>query len=141
LSPLSIAKGIKENKGDKMKKKIYYKAVKEMDGKIVSCVAGNKAEVEYKIGEFVSAPKWLADKDYHLFVFDNLKDAKEFCKCQGIIYKAECEDEIKRKPKFGYHGAIEDGNLDLDCDYDYPDGTKMFKQVKLLKKVKHEYEY
>jgi len=115
--------------------KKYYKVVYEIiDGNLMSCVAGGKAQVEYKINEWAKAPKWLADKGYHLCVFKTKKDMFE----SGFIgryFIVEIKNKIKKLPKFCNAADIHHGII-IENDRDWPEGTVMAKQVKLIREVK-----
>ena len=45
---------------------------------ILRSIASGKAMVIYKVGRWVRAPRWLREKGYHLFCFNNLEAAEEF---------------------------------------------------------------
>jgi hypothetical protein len=118
--------------------KIKYKVVRDgLYGDTQSVVAGLKAKVKYKVGEWVQAPKWLFDAGYHLCVFDKLEDAKEFkdgfVYCS--IYKCEVEGEIKNLPEKLSTVSLLCGELNPAITPIWAPGTEMYKMVKLKDKV------
>jgi len=49
---------------------IVYKVARTgRTGKLYSCVAKQLAQIEYKIGKWAKAPRWLAREGYHVLVF------------------------------------------------------------------------
>jgi hypothetical protein len=84
-----------------MKKKRYYKITTEIAGGQVSFIVFNsKAEVQYQIGEWAEAPDWLAKKGYGLFVFDSLKNVRDFARKIGDqsrtkIWRCETKGNMK----------------------------------------------
>ncbi len=117
----------------------YYKVVnKERSGALISIYVDGKAKVEYKIGEFVEAPDWLAKEGYHLLVFDNLKDALTFYEedVSLQLFECECKDEVELK-EYLSTSFLEIGCLrSLTIIFGWPEGTRMFKRVKLIKRVR-----
>lgn len=132
--------------------KIYYKAVRKIDDKLYSFSAYGKAKVEYKVNEYVQAPEWLRKKDYHLLVFDNLKDCINFLKPMehvDKIYTCKIKGKIEKLPailNFYYlsHSSMvrarifytEEGKIRTDILCTWPIGTIMAKKVMLLEEVK-----
>jgi hypothetical protein len=111
-----------------------------------SALARGKAEVCYKVGQYVEAPAWLANQGYYLLVFGKLDDAK-------IYYKALKENKHYLLASFEIWEAQAQGIVDpgqtLGGDLDkleqgilIPDGyllrnvgTLFAKRVKLVKRV------
>lgn len=109
----------------------FYKSLlKTTTGQLVSSAADGKAEVEYEIGRWVKAPDWLAKKGYHLCVFDSLDTAKGY---GHQVWECEVEFEVKL-PKLGILQYLALGEL-YTLDGQWINGTRMFKRVKILKKV------
>ena len=116
--------------------------------KITSCDNGSyavlsKASVKYGREKWAEAPKWLAEKGYHLLVFETLDDTVNFVRpysngvlpeC-GCIWMCECEDEIDPIPDMGYWFDVGLGNLTMGPCGEWPPGTRMFKRVKLLHRI------
>lgn len=103
------------------------------EGLPTSCSMANKAMVTYKRGEFVEAPRWLSKEGYHLLVFDNLEHAEDFW--GEAIWKAEAEEEILLLPKRHSISLTDAGELIGDTG-SWPTGTRMYKRVKLLEKIR-----
>jgi hypothetical protein len=119
-----------------MNKKIYYKITNYELG---SWITENKAYVQYKVWEFVTAPDWLASQGYHLLVFDNIKDAKHnFCHLNDILWKCEVKDIQEGLPACHYVHEINNGFLSKSNTKTimWPAGTIMVKAVKLIKEIK-----
>lgn len=100
-----------------------------------SRIVDGYAEVEYKEGKFVHAPRWLARRGYHLLVFDSIERAVEFVGYQSAsIWESEATGEVELPPfldghVLGYYKKfVEDYGT-------WPKGTKMYKRVKLLRRV------
>jgi hypothetical protein len=119
----------------------YYKVVRQIENyerkKFVSLWAGKGAEVEYKIEEFVSAPKRLAKQNYHLLVFDDLDTAIKFNNTWGLIFECEIKGKIWILPAIcdlfamRYYGV----RKPYPEKEEWPQGTVMAKQVKLLRRI------
>jgi hypothetical protein len=111
-----------------------------------SALARGKAEVCYKVGQYVEAPAWLANQGYYLLVFGKLDDAK-------IYYKALKENKHYLLASFEIWEAQAQGIVDpgqtLGGNFDklergilIPDGYLLrnvgalfAKRVKLVKRV------
>lgn|GEM_PF-2843074 len=129
--------------------KKYYKLTTELDGKQYSFfVSGTNAGIEYKINEWVKAPKWLAEKGYHLFVFNNLKNVKRFVEGFGFnkttrlcynkttrLWLCEIEDKFDTLPYYISTWNLLVGSTMPNIDCTFPKGTVMAKKVKLIKQV------
>ena len=115
----------------------YYKVVSlNNDGTLISNVSLGKAMVHYKVGEWVSAPQWLASQGYHLFVFRGLKGAEAFqCFDEDLVYKCLVRGVAHELPKFlqAYDLAI--GRFKACKGAVFSPGTKMVEQVKLTELV------
>ncbi len=119
-----------------MSKKIYYKITNKELG---SYMAKNKAYIQYKIREFVTAPDWLAKQGYYLLVFDSLEHAKnECCSFNDKIWKCEVRDIQKNLPCCHYIYEVSKGFLPKNKTniITWPKGTIMAKEVKLIKEIK-----
>lgn len=109
--------------------------------KRISVAAEGKASVEYYEGKWVKAPEWLWQKGYGLVVFDNKLAAESFweeClfKQKRIeLWVVEAKGRIKKLPPMLQIDYLRLGKLKPDfCNW--PLGTEMYKQVKLLKRLK-----
>ena len=123
----------------KMKNKRYYKITTEIAGEQVSYfVYGAPAEVKYPIGEWAKAPKWLAKRGYGLFVFDGLKNAREFSKlcASPRLWKCEVDGIFDRLPLSISSLGLNSGRVIKLRAKNYPKGTVMVKKVKLIRQVK-----
>jgi hypothetical protein len=99
-----------------------------------SAFTEGKAEVCYKVGEYVEAPAWLASQGYHLFVFDSLLDAiKALYPGAFELWEAEAQDVQEPKDLSGMRcdklqeGILEPGGYSLSGP-----GVLMAKRVKLV---------
>jgi hypothetical protein len=120
-----------------MKRK-YYKVVLDMGDDLLSCWVDGKAQVEYKINKWVSAPNWLTDKGYHLCVFKSLKVAKIYLlvvipRC--CIFECEVKGIKTKLPIMLGVDNLMNGEFYPICNK-WPQGTVMAKQVKLIREVK-----
>jgi hypothetical protein len=120
-----------------------YKAVRRKihNGRVqyTSVLAIGKAEVCYKVGEYVEAPDWLARRGYHLFVFDSLDDAiNAFPYTQSVFELWEAEAQGVREPRdipgmcFSKlaEGVFKPSGMSLGGK-----GVLLAKRVKLVRKV------
>ncbi len=104
--------------------------------------------IQYKVGEFIRGKL-----ESGLFVFDSLENARHFVRTLSYwplqIYEAEVKQSVR--PIFvgdGFQTNIYKGLITILkrkknkkrylhlIDKDMPEGTKCFKQVKLIKRVK-----
>ena len=138
---------------------IVYKVLRK---DMKSAWATNKSMVTYKIDKWVFAPKWLAKMGYHLLAFRTLRDAKNFSALNGVIYRkrdpqrhlyenqcgeiyrAEAREATTILPTM-VHNLCTDTKMRFmnylnthigGSIYEFPKGTIMCKQIKLIKKVK-----
>jgi hypothetical protein len=113
--------------------KKYYKVVKEG---LKSLVVDGKAKVQYKIGEWVSAPEWAQKEGYHLLVFDSLEIAKLWKgNIQVFIFEVEIKNKIKKMPLSCSYCHVCCGELIPSGVVIWPPGTVMAKKVKLVRRV------
>lgn len=134
---------------------MYYKVVKQEKGRYYSSsLKGTVWMMEYKIG------KWVKPQIGQIFIFDNFKKAKQFAKIsQEMFFKVRMsifEIEVKSKVKklnkiyfplwddirlweklWKFEKDDEDfSELENAVFYkDFPDGTCMVKEIKLVKKI------
>ena len=106
---------------------------------LTSYAAAGAAEVVYEPGQWVEAPEYMASAGYHLLVFDTLKQALSFTR-GAPVWEAECMEEITELPRFAFtieysYGTAPLQDLLHDGLHEWPRGTRMFKRVKLLRKV------
>jgi hypothetical protein len=119
--------------------KVYKVVGRLYTGDLVSCTVYGAAEVCYKVGEFVQAPGWLAKHGYHLVVFDTFNNAKKFIgEWDNLeIWEADAEERVELVPQMALNvisGMIY-GNTFLNI---WPDGTRMYKRVKLLRRITND---
>ncbi len=130
----------------KMNKKRYYKITTEIAGGQVSFIVFNsKAEVQYQIGEWVEAPEWLAKRGYGLFVFDGLKNAREFARefadlSRTKMWRCKIEGKYKKLPPNLSVDGINRGIIVPAEAKDFPKGAVMAKRVKLIRQIKTKRE-
>ena len=119
---------------------LIYKAVlRNRLSQLVSVSAYGKAEVEYHIDEWVSAPSWLARKGYYLLAFNAKAQAYRFCSTwadSAEVYVAEAEGEILPLPIQLYPSTVASGSANKKYNWgEWPTGTRMFERIKLLTRV------
>jgi hypothetical protein len=114
---------------------VYKVAYRDIEGNIVSRIAELAAEVIYKVDKFVSAPEWLAEMGYHLLVFESKKRAEKWhCSRFAEIWEAEAEDEVPLPDKLHLGYLLTYSKTEFS-GADWPGGTRMYKRVKLLRRV------
>jgi hypothetical protein len=118
----------------------HYKVVSKISGSYYSALAKDKAKTHYQVGKWVKAPDWLAEKGRHLTVFKCKFSAIDFIdhnsevRCPKI-FRCLVKNSVRRiQNKCSLH------NLSYGKIYpigdNWPQGTKFYKQVKLIEKVK-----
>jgi len=119
---------------------IRYKVVKKTKKGYTSAFAKYSAKVTYKIGEFVTAPTYLRKEQYHLLVFDSLENAKRYArKINRKTMKIFRCEVLNKTPLRGKRGIafVQKSYFHLPFfGDDWPTGTEMWEQVKLLEEVK-----
>jgi len=115
--------------------KTYYKVVKT---DLTSRYAEGKAEVQYKVGEYVCAPSWLPEEHKVLFVFKSLRSAKNFVQLMLIssgvkIYECKVK-KIERLPRYLETSYLADGEIVFLSNW-FPSGTEAVREVKLMRKI------
>lgn len=112
---------------------IVYKVVHRYKTNILtSYAAEGQSEVKYEPGEFAKAPEWLAEKGYHLLVFDHLDAALDFSP-KAEVWRAEAEEEMELPKRLTFASLF--GGFIKTYEDNWPKGTHMYKRVKLLEKV------
>lgn len=123
---------------------IYYKVLSYKNGNLYSCIAGGNAQIQYKKDEFVQAPEWLQKINYHLLVFDSKLTAIDFMRNnpggKTVLYTCEIKNIIKNLPLcFSFPGLLNKLTNFTTFNYpnliNWPNGTIMVKEVKLIKEV------
>jgi len=116
---------------------IRYKIVKKTKRGYTSVFAKYSAKVTYKIGKFVTAPTHLRKEQYHLLVFDSLENAKKYArKINRKVMKIFRCEVLNRRPLRERRGIafVQKTYFYLPLlEYDWPTGTEMWEQVKILK--------
>ena len=117
----------------------YYKIVSK---NLTSYVSTNKAEVQYKIDEYVHAPNWLPKEHQVLFVFSSLHHACTFISNSPTfskgskIYECEVKRAHKHLPPFLSRMSLSYGRISFSHESFFPQGTIAVKEVKLVKEFK-----
>lgn len=115
---------------------MYYKVVLPDRWGLRSSVVHGTATARYGVNTWATAPEWLAEKGYHLLVFDNYDSALDFASEEEIIYTCEVEGVIEDLPPVCNPFILGDYSSDLtvlekDEYNDWPKGTVMAKKVML----------
>ncbi len=124
-----------------MKNKRYYKITTEIAGEQVSFVVFNsKAEAHYQVGKWIEAPVWLAKEGYGLFVFDGLKNVREYARKEGWhswvrAWRCEIDGRYRKLPANLSMVGLKYGVLIPVEVSDYPKGTVMVRRVKLVRQI------
>ena len=113
-----------------------FKLVKKEGEGYISAYADGKAKVEFIPGQWISAPKWLRKRGYHITVFGSLEDAKALMmnSADHEIWEVEVEGEICDLPPRQDLWVIREGELG-DKFGEWPKGTRMVRRVKLVRRV------
>lgn len=106
-----------------MKKK-YYKLTTKWCGKPYSYSAYyGGARVQYRVGKWVKAPDWLAEKGYHLFVFDTLENATREASGHNPsfvnIWECEIRGLFRTLPPFLSSVCLDHYNNGLSIGFEY----------------------
>lgn len=125
-----------------------FKILHEIDeGMYHSVSIRGLGSVVYPPGVWVRAPEWLAHQGYHLTVFNTLMDVALFSNYFGklgfyragmSIWKVECDGEIYKLPQYCRIEEISRGYLYSLGHTDWPQGTRMFKQIRLVRELQFE---
>ena len=117
----------------------YYKVT---DQEMGSCmITKTEARVIYKLGEWVESKSILTMHNYHLLVFNSIESAIRFIIAgenkKYRLWEVDVKDEISVMPPRGYVYNYVDYKVIYLSAYPmpWPEGTKMFKQVKLIKEI------
>ena len=117
------------------------KCYKVLTKALKSDVVMSQACVQYKVGEYVKAPAYLAEKKYHLLAFSSLKGALDFSEPDDRIFLSEGKYQIKNLPLRYYYWEVatparfqKAGSPGVDW---LPD-TIMFKEIKLIEEIDDE---
>lgn len=120
-----------------------WKVVSKRENNLYSYAARNKALVQYKIGKWVQAPKWLKEKGYYLTAFITYEQAFNFIPSRATrlaIYRAKAKGIIKELPHIysvNYLSSMGGfGEFVHPEDRVWPLGTIMCKKIKLIKEIK-----
>jgi len=104
-----------------------------------SSVALPPAGVRYYLDCFVSAPDYLLQAGYGLLVFDSLKHAAPFLFSYGYLTHALFECEVKGAlpltPPLPHIPSPKSLSSILAGTYSWPDGTEMWTEVRLFKRI------
>ena len=116
-----------------------YKLVKRVDDKLVSIKATGKAQVEYKIGEWVEAPEWLNKQEYQLCVFKDKKNAQRVMRIwekDSILFECEAENvHYTTEPYLSIY-YLDRGEIQTYGGSQWPTLAQIMAQrVKLIKEI------
>ena len=117
--------------------KTYYKVVAL---NLTSCFTQGKAEVQYKVGKYVSALKWIPKAHKFLFVFNSLHSAHDFASRSyspsGLfVYKCKVRRVSRHLPRYLDTSVLSDGKIELFDFTVFPSDTVAVREVKLIKKI------
>jgi hypothetical protein len=118
------------------------KIIKKVNEEKTSCIVPSEAGVVYKEHQWATAPEWLQKAGYHLLVFNNVEDALSFTTdifdsdIYGDIELWTCKvrGKIRRLPEHCYFFVLDERQL-CGSGKDWPEGTEMYKKVKLVKRI------
>ena len=116
-------------------KKYYWKVVRVIDGKYVSCIIREGPfKVMYKLGEFVKA----SVPGTGLMVFNTRENARRFKSCfeehTPTIFKVEVSGtEVVNQPHYSYYN-LKKGIIEISPISGFPEGTVAFPEVMLVEK-------
>ena len=132
-----------------------YKACREIDGKIFSCVIGYGAmhplwEDNWKVEYIPNTPTYPRIEGSLLLAFRTLKNAREFCKHEGVpVWRAEAEGVVDIPQVACFYGNAGDvgnvGNINhltfwrgdkSALTFKAPLGTVGCKSITLIRKLK-----
>ncbi len=105
-----------------------------------SMIVFSRASIGYKIEEYIKAPGFLSKRGYHPLAFTNKKAAKAFQEIAGRsgrsvkLWQADGKHRVKPLPKMLQWAFLGAGHFD-DAWIDWPQGTAMFKEIKLIKEI------
>jgi hypothetical protein len=95
--------------------------------------------VQYKVNEFVSAPKEALEKGYGLCVFPTLDAAKAF-NFGNLIFEVETTNQLPTLPLYGSIHTTTLTSIKQDSvqtkPYGWTENTVMVEAVKLIREVK-----
>ena len=119
---------------------IVYKVVQRTyPDKLISVIMTGKASIQYYPNIVCTAPKWLADKGYHLMAFKRFKDARYFAVGNQQIWRAEVTETTSNLPERLFISVLHKGKVipsgGKTDGKTWPRGTVMCKTIKLIKKV------
>ena len=118
---------------------IVYKVVQRTyPDKLISVIVSGKASIQYYPNVTCTAPKWLANKGYHLMAFKRFKDARLFAisGSNQEIWRAEATETTSKLLEHCFLTCLHDGKARLSGGKTWPDGTIMCKTIQLLRRVK-----
>jgi len=117
----------------------YYKAIRK---DLTSCFTEGKANIQYKINEYVNAPDWLPKENGFLFVFSDFHNAYVFASIitrvlyeKANIYECEVQGVSKKLPSFLNTNFLACGKVILCHFLNFPKGTVAVRKVKLIRKI------
>ena len=112
----------------------YYKVVyRRLDGVRQSAFASGCGVVEYFPGWWSRAPLWLADRGYHLLVWDSIMRAYDSMPRLGCyeLWTCDVAGLVTDRPEAVADASLVPGRWSARLHCDWPEGTAMFRFVRL----------
>jgi hypothetical protein len=117
-----------------------FKVLREARGRLFSAVASESFGTAYRKDVWAGAVPWLELRGYGLLVFSDFKGAIKFfnanVKEMGEIWKCDVFGNITL-PDYLSLMALDDGTIVARTNTDWPDGTLMYKRVRITEMVYH----
>lgn len=91
--------------------------------------------LKYPPGVWVEAHPEAQELGYHILVFDTMWNAMEYYINRCEIWECEVEDEVPLPPQLKPWSLRLHGFADAEPGEGWPDGTRMFKRIKLTRRI------
>ena len=117
------------------------KCFKVLSKSLKSNIVENQASVQYKVGKYVKAPKYLSKAKYHLLAFSTLAAAVVFSEADDRIFLAEGKYQTKSLPLRYYWWQVATPAEFLRSSspgLGWTHGTVMFREIKLIEEIVNE---
>lgn len=117
---------------------------------MASAMCVGKAAINYHIGKWCEPPQWLLQMGYGILTFEEILFARRFTNTTYLvapdwiildadptypIFKIEADGEIFPLPSFALIDSLDLGWLHPSPKVNWPEGTRMFRRIKLLREV------
>lgn len=128
-----------------------YKVVAKRRGILASAMCVGEAAINYHIGKWCEPPRWLSQVGYGILTFEELLFARQFTNAayffapgwsimaadlKFLIFEVEADGEIFPLPTFASINHLDRfGWLHPSPKVNWPEGTRMFRRIKLLREV------